>query len=56
MKVEEREDGLNFIPENEFEVKALKRLRREVIARSKFEDDWKCEGKLIVDFDYDWGR
>lgn len=56
MKAEEREDGINLIPENEFEVKILKRLRGEVIARSRFEDDWAYKGKLIIDFDYDWGR
>lgn len=55
MKVEERQDGINLIPESEFEVKALERLRKEVISRTRFEDDWGYKGKLIIDFDHDWG-
>ena len=56
MKAEEREDGINLIPENQFETKILKKLKSEVIAKSSFEDAWEQKGKLIITFDYDWGK
>lgn len=56
MKIEEREDGISLIPESEFEIKVLKRLNRECIARVHFEDSWEQKGKLLMDFNNDWGR
>lgn len=56
MKTEIREDGINLIPESKFEIDALRFLRKEIVCRMHFEDDWEQKGKLIIEFDKDWGR
>ncbi len=56
MKIEIREDGVSLMPESKFEQDALKVLRKEIIHRMHFEDDWEQKGKLLIDFDRDWGR
>jgi hypothetical protein len=56
MKIEQRENGINLIPESKFEREILERLRKEAISRMQWEDAWECKGKLIIDFDDSWGK
>jgi len=56
MKAEERENGITLVPETEFERKILDRLRKHVIEKIRFQDDWEGRGPLYIDFDTDWGR
>lgn len=56
MKVEKREDGITLVPESDFEIDALKWMKREYIQKMHFEDDWNSKGKFYIDFNRDWGR
>lgn len=56
MKIEKREDGINLIPESDFELECLRWMKNEIVARMQFENAWERKGKLIIDFDNDWGR
>ena len=56
MKAEQREDGVTLIYESEFEREILKQLRREMLCKIRFEDDWDLKGKFYIDFDHDWGK
>ena len=58
MKGEIRESGVTLVPENEFDKKVLKVLRKHgtIIEKIHFEDDWEAKGKLYIDFSNDWGR
>lgn len=56
MKVEKRENGITLIPESDFEIECLKWMKKEVIEKMYFEDNWEQKGRFYIDFDNEWGR
>lgn len=56
MKVEKREAGITLVPETEFERETLNWMRKEIVERMHFENEWDCKGKFYIDFATDWGK
>lgn len=54
MKVKKREDGIDLVPESNFERDCLKDLKGRSIKKIYFEDKWESSGNLLVDFNTGW--
>lgn len=50
MKIERQEKSIRLIPENNWEIDALKELRQHGIEKMQFQDDWNNTGYLQLNY------
>jgi hypothetical protein len=57
MKVETTETEIRLIPESQYEIDVLKRMRNTGIEKTRFENDWDSKGYLrLVLNTHPWDR
>lgn len=50
MKIERQEKSMRLIPENNWEIEALKELKNHGIEKMQFQDDWNSTGYLQLNY------